>query len=55
MCKVLKLIFKEHLKCDIGGSPETDSDVDDNYESVKMKAKIQLPVNTVFRPESVQT
>lgn len=45
MRRVLKLIVKEHLKYDMGGNSQTDTNVDDNYGSVKMKAKIQLPVN----------
>ena len=44
MLRVLKLIFKEHLKYDVGGNSETDTNVDGNYRSVKMKGKIQLPV-----------
>lgn len=39
MCRVLKSIFKEHLKYDIEENSESDTTADDNYTSVQMRAK----------------
>lgn len=39
MRRVLKTVFKEHVKYDIRGNSEPDTNVDDNYWSVRMRTK----------------
>lgn len=39
MGRVLKFVFKELLNCDTEKKSEPDTKMDDNYGSVRMKAK----------------